>query len=370
MKSSDLIKQLSIQLPKHTTFFNDSIDILNIVFVPGLVTVTTSLAHGLVSGDLVSITGALSPNPITSLTQENGIATAITANDHDLTKDKVITGLINQANQYVNITGASDSLYNGNKKLLSVSNRRTFSFEVDRTASASAIGGVLNENLNFGYNGSFNITVTAPNEFTYSVSRILGSPASGTPLLNVKTRVSGSASLDKSILSYTKQNPNKYWAFVVLDETRASKDRFTNNDSDKTRSTGVDPRQKLIQNFSIYVYAPCKNEIAARAVRDSMEDVLIALFNSLLGFKPQTGLSEGAHDGITFVEHGIELYQESYYIHRFQFQNLVDITFNDTLQEESDVAFRDIHIDYLDPFVSDGDDIIMTSNIDLDEEPI
>lgn len=370
MKSLDIITQLITQLPRHTPLFSDTVGVSSITFASGTGSVLTSSAHGLSTGDVVTVSGALSPNILTSLTQVDGVATAVTTDDHDLTLDQQIQGISNSDEQTINITGAADSEYNGDKKLIDVINRRTFTYEVDRLSPASTTGGVLNETKNYAYNGSFSITVTGTNTFDYSISGTVGSPASGSPTLGFNTRVSGAVTLDKSILSYTKQSPNNLWAFVVLGDTSASKSRFTNNDADMVRGPGTDPRQKLIQNFSVYIYAPTKNEIAARAARDQMEDVMLALFKSLLGYKPPTVLCEGAFDSITFVEHGVEIYQDSFYIHRFQFQNLVDVTFDDTLNEDIDVAFRDIHIDYADPVVTDGDDIIMTSDIDLDEEPM
>jgi hypothetical protein len=311
----------------------------------------------------VTITGALSPNILTSLTQVDGVATAITADDHDLT-----FGWPDGNGSTVNVTGAVDSEYNGDVVLLAVPNRNTFKYQVDSGAPASTTAGVLNEVKNYGYNGGAQITVTGPSEFTYPISATVGTPASGTINLQIKPRISGAVNINKAFLSYTKQFVDNYWAFVVLEDSIASKSRHTQNDADMARGPGTDPRQKVIQNFSIYVFAPSKQEIASRKVRDSMEDVMIALFKSLLGYKPPSVLCETPLDGVTFIQQGFFDYQDSFYIHRFQFQNLVDITFGDTLKEDQDVAFRDIHIDYVDPIVEDGDDVIMTSDINLDTE--
>jgi len=101
-----------------------------------------------------------------------------------------------------------------------------------------------------------------------------------------------------------------------------------------------------------------------------MDDVLIGLFKSLLGFKPSSPLGESPQNGISFVNDGLHAYSESFFVHRFQFQNLIDITNCDTFQAPIDEAFRDIHIDYFDPIFQDGDDVIMTSDINLDDNPL
>lgn len=358
MKALDIVNQLKAQMPNYTTLFSSAITVASITYSAGLGTVTTSAAHGLVTGDVVNIKDAISPNPITSLTRIGQIAFAITANDHDL---------VFSLGETVVVTGAVDPLYNGTRTLLSVLTRRQFTYVIDDSAAASTTGGILNETINYGYNGFFQIIVLSPTTFTYPVLKPMGSPAIGSPKAYAHSRITGAVGPDKMMDSYTKQPPLNYYAYVVIEDTVASKSRSARNDAEAVRGAGDDPRQKLIQNFSVYIFAPCKDEIAGRKVKDDMEDVFIALCASLLGYRPPSYLSEETTNAITFVAHGTYDYKESFYVHKFNFQNLVDITFDDTLQERADLAFRDIHIDYIDPLTSDGDDVIMTSDINLDE---
>jgi hypothetical protein len=150
----------------------------------------------------------------------------------------------------------------------------------------------------------------------------------------------------------------------------ANKSRHTNTDADKTRGSGNDPYQKIIESFKFYVFANTKNEIAARQARDLMDDIRNYLFKSIMGFKPPTNLESGKINGLTYVNDGVFSYSDSFYIHQFEFQSFVDVIFDDTLKINGDVAFRNIDLEFIDPLVSDGDDLIMTANIDLDEEPI
>jgi len=365
MIAEDIVKQLHAKIPIHTDLFSTVIGVSSLTFSAGTVTVTTSVAHNLSTGDFVVITDALSPNPITSLTQVDGIATAETTNDHDLTK-----GWPDGDKSTINITGAADSEYNGDKELLDVPNRTKFIYEVDSGAPASTTGGILNEILKFSYNGFQQITVTSPTTYTYTILNTVGSPATGTTSLLTKTRISSAANIEKAIRSYTPQADDNFWAFVVLDPVLASKSRQSLSDSTDVRQVGTDPRQRIIEPFSVYVLAPAKNEIAARSVKDKMHsEVMISLFKSLLGLKLPSSLCEIGIFSVTFEGHETFGYTESTYIHRFQFTNLVDIVYDDTLREDNEVAFRDIHIDYIDPIITDGDDIIMTSDINLDVEP-
>ncbi len=365
MKASDIIKQLHAFLPKFTSLFSDTLAVSSVTFSGGTVTVTTTSAHGLATGDTVQVSGALSPNPITTLTSFEGVASAETSIDHHLTQ-----GWPDGKDSTIEISGAVDSEYTGTKKLLTVSNRRNFTYEIDTGAPTTTTGGVLDEIVNFGYNGLKLITVTGTTTFTYIVTAVLGSPATGTSVLNVRTRISGGATIEKIIASYTKQQANDFWGFVIIDPRISNKSRSTQNDADFVRGGGDDPRQKVIQNFSLYVFIPSKNEIVGRPATDSVDDVFIATLKSLLGFIPPSPLGENPQNSISYVSDGIFAYNESYYVHRFEFQNLVDITYCDTFRDPIDAAFRDIHIDFKDPVVTDGDDVIMTSDIDLDDVPL
>jgi len=103
MKASDIIIQLHSELPKHTELFSTNIALSSLTFSGGVVTATTSSAHGLSTNDTVVIQDALSPNPLPSLTSSEGIATATTLGNHDLTEN-----FPDGPDSTVNITGAVD----------------------------------------------------------------------------------------------------------------------------------------------------------------------------------------------------------------------------------------------------------------------
>jgi len=186
LKASDVITQLHANLPIHTSLFSVLLDIDTVTFLSGTVTVTTNTSHNLNTNDTVQVSGALSANPISSLTSLDGVATAVTTLDHHLTAD-----VIGGPQDPVDISGASDAEYNGTPTRLTVPNRQTFTYEIDTGAPVSTTGGQLNEPVNFGYNGLQQITVVDSTSFTYPVTATLGSPASGTIVISSKNRISG-----------------------------------------------------------------------------------------------------------------------------------------------------------------------------------
>src|ERR1700743_633222 len=126
MKAEQILLQLFKKLPQYSPYFSTITTITSLVLNTNIVTATTANPHNLILGQSVNITWAIIKNPIVSLTQvptdEGGyIATGITQFDHDLTED---------FNENVEIIGADQSDYNGTHPLLTVPNRRTFTFSV------------------------------------------------------------------------------------------------------------------------------------------------------------------------------------------------------------------------------------------------
>ncbi len=367
MKALDIIEQLHFSIPSVTSLFSNQIAVASLTMSGTTAACTTSTPHNLSTGDIVNIQGALVPNAITSLTQLNNVATAITARKHN-----IVPGFdfkLKQAadNLTVNIAGAVESEYNGDKTLLTRVNATEFTYQITGAPSSPATGSpTLNEFFETGYNGLVTVTVTGPTTFTYTSPVALASPAVGTIAANSGIRVSGAADLERAIDSYTKQESNELWAFVVLDSSVVSKDRNVLSDADQSVGPGTERRQRIIQNFSIYVFATASSDLSGRAIKDLMEDVNVFLIKSIVGFQSPSGLSDDPKFKVAFGEHGLELYNGSSYIHRFQYQTLFDITNNDTLRQGVYTPFRRIELKFFDPIEEDGDDLIMSAGIDLD----
>jgi len=361
MKASDVIKQLQILLPRFTDLFNDILGVVAAEFSGGIVTITTDSDHGLKDGDIVDISGSDTPVIVSSIIREGNIATVTTEEDHDITLGFQET---------VNISGSTVDAYNGDFAPIEVPNRRTLTYEVLGDPTTPAPGSIfLNDGKNRGYNGLQVITVTGPKTFTYPTSGTPISPAQGTIKVSKNTRVSGAVSIERFLQAYTQQEKDQYWACVVLGDTIANKDRDILNDASYYTSNGTVYRQRLITPFSIYVVAPAIDSIAGREQRDSMEDVSVAFYKSVLRKRLPTELSEEDLYGITADGDGFFGYFNAFYVHRFDFETIKDITYEDTIDDDSTVAFRDIDVIFNDPFDLTNE-VVMTADINLDEEPL
>lgn len=359
MKAEDIIRQLQIALPKATNAFSDEIDIISLTSSGTTATAVTSSPHNLTTGDYVNVMGALTPNIITELTSADDVATAVTTDWHDLTEGW---------QQTVEITGADQAEYNGTNNLLTVPNRKTFTYEISGSPVSPATGTpIFWYNFPIGYNGWKEVTVIDSTTIEYDLERPFGSPAAGTIKMQTKARISGAVSVEKAADSYTKQNDGKLWGFIVLSDMVANKSRTTRDDDIITVGKGEAYRQKIIHPFTIYVMVPATSTISSRAQRDSMEELLIPICSSILRVKFPTGFTEDPFSGVVFSNHGFYAYNNAVYIHQFAFETQGWIVYDDTSSPDYNVAFRDIFVDYI-KLTDDG--ILMTQHVNLDEEPL
>jgi hypothetical protein len=365
MKAYDVITQLRSTLPKYTNYFSDEYDISSLTRSGTTVTAITSTPHNLVTGYYVQIVNALTPFTLDELTRTGNVATGITLNAHDLTEQWPID------NPTVELIGADQAEYNGTHDLLTVPNRKTFTFKVTGTPTTPATGTIkLLSNLAVGYNGWQQVTVIDSTTFTYQTASTPESPALGSNIVaRSRARISGAVSVERAIESYTKKSPDEMWGFVVAGNTIANKNRAIYSDATDKYGKGEDYRQELIAPFAIYVFVPATNSISGRRERDQMENLLPALCNSLLKVKFPTGFIENPYSGVVFSSHSFYDYVGSYYIHEFMFETTAWIIEGDTIEPDYNVAFRDIFVNYGSSFDS-SDDIIMTDHIDLDDEPL
>lgn len=363
MKAESIIMQLQYALPNLCSYFTDDLNITALTRSGSTVTAISSTPHNLQTGDVVRIAGAIAPTLITSLTQTNGIATAITDTDHDLTE-----GFFPK----VQVIGATQAEYNGTFDLTRVQNRLTFSYALDSAPISPATGSeILLLTAGLGtYNGLFQVTIINPTTFTYQITTTPYPQAHGNIVARKAIRISGAATIDRALESYTAQSTNKLWAYVVLDETVASKDRYTINDAVASRSIGVDYRIRLLKNFSIYLIVPATQSIAGRYERDLIEDLEPIIYKSILGIKFQSPFTENAWSLITPISHGLYAYTKAYYVHRFQFQTTYDILEEDTGLNPDSRAFRDLYLNY-DAIDTEGAQVtIAEAYVNLDDIPL
>lgn len=327
--------RLTQHAPKYTDFLSDNVDIVSITNSSGTVSVVTATDHYLTVGRPVVVTGVSVPIAISSLTRVLGIGTLITTVDHDLTT-KIAPS--------VTITDGADSNFNDTFDVVQIVNRRTIKFSIPDSGPTSTTGANLQSASRFeqGYDGIFAVaTVPTSTTFTYaSSSNLDGTATTGSIKTNI--RVSAAASIERAILSYTEQSVEKAWMFVVLGDVFASKSRQTNTDfvSNQTRSNEY--RQQIGEAVSIYVITNTKDEIAGRKVKDEMTTLLRAILRSIGFFVFPTNLYVGNSDPLQFVRHGMYQYDGAVYVHQYDFEVATEVTFDDTVGFDTDVAFRDI----------------------------
>lgn len=369
MKANDVILQLAKRLPEFTTLFNDVLDAT--ATSSGLTaTVDTSpTPHDLTVGNAVIITGAQVPIVITSLSRVGTVATAIcgagppSIADHDLT-EFIPTQVI--------ISGANNATFNGSKTLLSVPNRQTFTFQVADTGDLVDTGAPLLLNGTSAlqtYNGVFEVISTpTPQTFTYTLLQELPQPIGGI-VVNTNSRVSGAVEIERATQAYTKQNINKLWAFVVMGDTIASKNRSTLSDAtsnEQRQQQGDAFRQQIISTVSVFVFIPSSSEVGGRLARDTAQDLFRPICQSILNERFDSGLFNAEYNSLQFNNHGFFFYNAAFYIHQYTFEQVEDLQFEDTVGFSVDVAFRDIGLTQQIDFGTE----LITASIDLDDVPL
>jgi len=364
MKASEIVSLLQARLPLFTDSFSDSVSVTSLTNPSGTeALVETDSAHGLVIGDLSVIKGAQSNIDITSLTRSGIVGELITLTDHDVTN-----GLIN-----IEIAGATESEFNGTFKIITVANRRTITFIMVDSGPTVATGSpvlVNGESAFRGYNGLQTvITVPTTTSFTYTLTGSGLKDATGIISVNNGIRISGGTSIERIIAAYTTQPPTENWMFVILGDVVASKSRNIENDSIDSQTRGQQGdnfRQQIIQPVTIYTFIPTADELSARKARDESEDLFPSICGSILFNSFESGLSTPNQEALIFTNHGFQGYNSAFYIHQYSFEQTSDLTFEDTIGHDVDVAFRDISLIMNQTTGSET----FTAEINLDEEPL
>jgi hypothetical protein len=360
MKASEIVQQLAAVLPKHSDVFTDNVNITSLTQVAGTATAVCGAAHGLAAGKQVNITGAQTTIAVSTLTRSGAVGTLVTATAHDLTEG---------FSTAVEIGDATEAEFNGSFDLLTVPNRTTVTFTMPDSGATVATGSpkLLNgANYLNQYNGLWEVdAVPSTTSFQFTVPATLASPAVGSPVAKSLPRISAVVDEDIIIQAYTKQEQTDVWAFVVLGDVTASKSRYIDSDAVDNLQRGDNFRQQLIQPVTVYVVIPTSAELGARAARDLCEDLLQPLTKSLVFKAYSTGLNVSTKGPLQLVGHGFAAYQRAWYMHAYEFQQVVDLTFEDTVGYDEDVAFRDISLDMrLSPGTGTA---ILTADINLDE---
>jgi hypothetical protein len=331
MKTEQIVQQLQLTLPLFSDLFGDFVTPTSITVVSNVATIVSS-AHGLVTGQKVAVKNGVVPNALTSITAAGKVATAVTANAHDLTDGFT---------QLVTITGATEVDYNGTFGFISVVDANTFKYQLTDVPTASPATGspILTEpRLTEGVNGLKTITVVDDDTFTYTaeetpdVTLVAGTYSAVTNPQNILIghRISGAVDVARAMESYTKQDKDKLWLFAIREESTVSRDRNTTSDAVGQFAASDDIRQRVIPGFSVYAVIPTRDSLSGMRERDMMEDVFSSLCRSLVGVEFDSPFTQQTWASVVAVGHGFFDYIGAYYVHRFVFETQYDLTFCDT----------------------------------------
>lgn len=361
MRASDIVNQLAVRLPALVDDFTDQFTVSSLTRSGTTVTVTTAAVHGLVVNQQVNVTGAQTPITITSLTRLGIVGTLVTDADHDITEN---------AGFDVQISGATESEFNGTFTLLSVPNRRTIKFTMDDSGATTATGTplLLNGSSPFqSYNGLQKVTaIPTTTTFQYEVTdSTLFTPASGTIVAKTNPRITASVSFERVANFYTKQKPDEAYLIVVLGDSIANKNRSIDTDATDNIQRGNFFNQKLIQGVSLFLLLPTSAQIAGRKARDRAEELLSPICQSILTAKFPS-LVENNNNPLMLSSHGFQDYNGAVYVHQYTFEATLQLGSSDIFEPDDDVAFRDIDLTM-------GLDVgteTFNTLIDLDDEPL
>lgn len=336
MLASEVAGLLTINLPKYTNMFSDELNITSMSVSGGVATIGLDANHGLSIGDPVSILNVPVPLAIDTITRVGTVGTVVTVDDHDLTlgfKDSIT------------LSGVADAEFNGTFTILSVNNRKTIKFSMDNSGPTSSTGGVVLDAQRYdkSYNGLFAVA-SIPSASSITINSFpgaAGSASSGKIRTNV--RISASATIERAIQVYTKQEVEKAWCFAVLGAVTASKDRVTNTDFTAKIQRSEYYRQQMQENLTIAVIKNVKDEIAARRTRDDMQTLMRHIMKSIGFYEFATNLKTGKSNPLVFTSHDTFLYDTGIYVHAFDFECSTDIYSEDTVGDSDSVAFRDIN---------------------------
>jgi len=349
MKIADVVSQMQLVLPKYTDYFDGDIGVSSIIATATLATITTTAAHGLATGDPITIIEVRNQNSLLTISKDGLVYTFTTSDYHDLT-------LGYPGYETVLLGGFIDPAWNGNFTLVDVPSRNTFKI---RTTNSPPIGedsfplsmpytfGLLldhtehlDENRIDGINGRYASTVIDSNTITVSGTFKAGSYSSGQ--LKKAVRIAGSIDIERTIEEYTQQSLEELWAFVSMHDVSASKDRNAYNDAVATFARGEDPRLRLIDGFSVYLIGNVTGEIAATDTLDIMRhDLLGPLLKTLYGVKFGTGLSTESDFKCILTSHNQVFYNRAILVYQYAFEFSSDITLDDAANEDDTRAFSE-----------------------------
>lgn len=341
MKLAPIAMQLMANLPFVTNDFHDQVQILTIdVDSAGLVTVTTSVGHGVATGDGIVITGVESRLKIdlTKTTITGNIVTFWTIDQHnyvmDVDNEKIYEDDPSKATAY--LSNFHDSFYDGAHIIKNVPATGTRdntvkskqSFEVEFTDPPHAITAaqpLCFDGMEYGINGFHNIIATSPTTLTFSIDPTTTEIVNlGNMVLHKKGRVTACLNSNRIEAFYTREKTENLWCFVANTSDAVSKDRNINIDATVMRNESSDYHLQVISNVGVYLAIPTSDSLTGAFQHDILEQARMDIIASLSGYVPDDPFGE-KKQMINYIGCNMMVDKVAYYIQELQFEYQHDI---------------------------------------------
>jgi len=360
MRVQEIEKHLREKLPVvYPSYSTDWAPITAAVVSSNLMTLTAANSYSV--SDSVIITGLTYENSISSVALNLQFNRAIVnmAAVHEFTEE---------FQPDLTISGANEIEWNSTFKIISVPSRYQVEIEISPAITTEPTGTPVVEEINLPrYNSLFTVTNATTSTFEVATvnapdgSLVVAAGAQTIALNNVN--VSSDIDFERILDAYTRQKKDKVWIFVIAGATASSRSRDNKTDFDQSFQTGEDRIIHTQDNFSIFALYPTQQDVSAVEAQDAARNELRqALFSLLVGFVPSSLLTSKS-DMIYYIADGVETYNASFYVHRYDFAVNVNITINDTYVGDS-YAVRKIESEYINEETGNS---IGTDKIDFTE---
>jgi hypothetical protein len=345
MKGADVVNRLKEVLPNYTDDFSDIITISSLSRSATTITAVTGSAHGLATGNYVTIRGAKEPITISSITRDEEVVTVTTATDHKLSSPALFSPK-EAAKLTVEISGAVPTDYNGTFTLLTAPTNTTFTYRITTTPASPATtpGTLLLPDFD-GYNGYKQVTVTNTTTFTYTTTNSsLGTPAQGTLQMSNASRIAWSATAQRADKFYSEDQNRQLqnWLFVVMGSKTVYKDGTVASDVDGATDTNELYFYKGQQDFSLFIFLPSQANTLSGETSDIAYTLEQPLLKSIVNFGFPSVLNETCYQPTVYVGNESEDYNTAYYIHRYDFNATVYVKEEDTVDVNPGVPLQSV----------------------------
>lgn len=327
-----IIAQLKAYLPKFDSNFITSINVTtaSISTMYGNQILNIPLPnHGLKAGKTIVITGSLINNNIVAVSQfidgaGNSILTFTTGTPHDLTLG--YTGEITLAG-----FSDPDSALNGENVLINVLDEYRFDITYPDLPTLSG-GEMLVMHIENGLDGVWQVIIIDSNTIAVKLSGNYYIQDGSVPSFNViyNFRIYPAYDLTQALDLYT-QNTNDLNAapalFVIMGDTRASKDTETLSEALAANTNASLVRTRILNDFSIVAVFPNSKYLTPSGNAETCYgELLTAMYAVIAGY--DFGQTINSYT-TNFKYHGQANYNKAYYVHIYEFEYVYDITNDD-----------------------------------------